>query len=58
MLSHGEESGRDAAERSEAPRPTEEEAEIVFSRQEEEDGEDGMRPSARMPSLRGTDRTR
>lgn len=31
MLSHGEESGRDAAEMSEAPRPTEEEEEIVFA---------------------------
>lgn len=43
---------------SEAPRPTEEEEEIVFSREQEEDGEDGGRPSARMSSLRGTDRTR
>lgn len=31
MLSHGEESGRDAEEMSEAPHPTEEEEEIVFA---------------------------
>lgn len=44
MLSHGEESGRDAAEMSEAPRPTEEDGEIVFAgRQGDDDGEDDTR---------------